>query len=319
MLDIYNLQVFLTAAETENFSEAGRRLNLSQPSVSTHIRSLEQYLDVELFERAGRHIGLTEAGQALVPLAQSLVSHAIQVEEAVASLHGEVMGMLKVGCSTTVGKYVLPKLMARLCEEHPQVQATCHVTSRNRALEMLLEGQVHVAVTSLREPHKDLDYRPFLTDRIVLVVPPNHPWALNGRTIRPEDLLTEKFILREESSGTRASLKDGLAWHDLGLDDLNTVMTLGNSEAICMAVQERIGVAFVSCMVAAEAIRMGALVAVDVAGLDMHKTVFMAYHTGRPATRAQSAFWELAFASDTEPVRRLPEQALGLEVVGKVD
>jgi DNA-binding transcriptional LysR family regulator len=313
MLDLYTLQIFLVAAETENFSETGRRLNLSQPSVSLQIRGLETYLGTELFDRSGRHIVLTEAGQALVPLASQLVGHAIQVEEAMASLHGEVVGLLKVGCSTTVGKYVLPKLLARLRDRHPLVQVTCHVTTRSLALQMLIDGDVHVALTSLREPYKDIEYRPFLTDQIVLVMSPEHPWALTGKAVQPSDLLTQKFIVREESSGTNASLKDGLSWHNLSLDDLNIVMTLGNSEAICMAVQEGIGGAFVSCMVVADAIRSGALVSVEVEGLTLQKNLYMANHTGRPATRAQSAFWDLAFSPESESIRQLPNRGMILQ------
>jgi DNA-binding transcriptional LysR family regulator len=175
-------------------------------------------------------------------------------------------------------------------------------------MQMLLDGQVHVAITSLREPHKGVEYRPFLTDRITLVVPPDHPWALNGRVVKPADLLGEQFILREEDSGTRAALSDGLAWHDLGLDDLNIIMTLGNSEAIAMAVQEGLGLAFVSCMVAAEPIRVGRLVSVKVEGLALEQTLYLVRHTRRQATRAQTAFWELAFAPETEAIRRLTNQ-----------
>lgn len=310
MLELYPLQVFLVAAETENFSETGRRLNLSQPSVSLQMRGLETQLGVRLFDRSGRQIALTEVGQALVPMARELVTQAIRIEEAMASMQGEVVGLLKVGCSTAVGKYILPRLLARVRENHTHVQAVCHVTTRNLALQMLSEGEVHVALTSVREPLKNVEYRPFLTDHIVLVVPPDHRWAQNGGVIHPDDLLEEQFILREETSGTRNTLSDALAWHDLSLDHLNVVLTLGNSEAISMAVQEGIGIAFVSYLVAAEAIKNGALIPIAVEGMALDKTLYMARHTGRPATRAQTAFWELAFAPENEAIRQLPNSDL---------
>ncbi|HEC21336.1 MAG TPA: LysR family transcriptional regulator [Chloroflexi bacterium] len=308
MLNLNELQVFIVAAETENFSEAGRRLNLSQPAVSMQIRSLETQLNVTLFHRAGRHIRLTEAGHALVPMARDLIQRAIRLEETMASLEGEVVGLLRVGCSTTSGKYILPKLIAGLRRQHPQVQVICHVTSRSRALRMLLEGEVHVALSSLREPYKDIEYRPFLTDRIILIAPPDHPWARQKTPIEPTDLLKEDFILREEGSGTHAALKEGLACHDLSLDHLNVVMILGNSEAICMAVQEGIGLAFVSALSAAEAIQSGSLAMIEVKGLELSQTLYMAHHAARPATRAQIAFWEYAFAPENEAIRRLPSE-----------
>jgi DNA-binding transcriptional LysR family regulator len=309
MLNIHEMQVFLVAAETENFSEAGRRLNISQPAVSMQIRSLEQTLGTDLFHRSGRHISLTETGHALVPMARDLVSRAIHIEETMASMQGKVIGLLKLGCSTASGKYILPKLIAGLREQHPAVDVVCHVNTRDLALKMLLEGEAHVAITSLREPYKDIEYRPFVQDRIVLVVPAGHPWASKG-SIQPTDLLGENFILREEGSGTREALKDGLTRHNLSLDYLNTVMVLGNSEAIAMAVREGIGVAFISGMVAADEFRSGALVPVAVEGMALSQTLYMARHTGRPATSAQTAFWEFAFAPENEDLRELPSRVL---------
>jgi DNA-binding transcriptional LysR family regulator len=309
MLNIHEMQVFLVAAETENFSEAGRRLNISQPAVSMQIRSLEQTLGTDLFHRSGRHISLTETGHALVPMARDLVSRAIQIEETMASMQGKVIGLLKLGCSTASGKYILPKLIAGLRERHSAVEVVCHVNTRDHALRMLLEGEAHVAITSLREPFKDIEYRPFIQDQIVLVVPAGHPWTMHG-IIRPADLVGENFILREEGSGTREALKDGLTQHNLSLDYLNAVMVLGNSEAIAVAVQEGIGVAFISGMVAADAFRSGALVPVAVEGMALSQTLYMARHTGRPATSAQTAFWEFAFAPENEDLRELPSHIL---------
>lgn len=306
MLNIHELQVFLAAAETENFSEAGRRLNVSQPAVSMQIRALETRLGMDLFHRSGRHITLTEAGHALIPMSRELVDKAIQIEETMASMQGDVVGLLKLGCSTTAGKYVLPKLLSGLRDHHPQVEVVCHVTGREAALQKLREGEVHIALTSLREPYKDIEYRSFLTDHIVLIVPPDHPWAHTNHVIQPADLETQTFILREEGSGSLEALKEGLSWHEMSLDHLNTVMVLGNSEAIRMAVQEGIGIAFVSTMVAAEAAHNGVISIVDVEGLNLTKTLYMARHTGRPATRSQSAFWDFAFAPENEPIRQRP-------------
>ena len=291
MLDAHQLHVFLVAAELENFSEAARQLHLSQPSVSSHIQALERQLGAELFRRSGRHIVLTDAGQALLPLAREMVDLSVRIEETIASVEGMVIGHLKIGCSTTAGKYVLPRLMARFREQYPHVQVTCHVSSRQSVLDMLCEGTVHLAVTSARSPAKDLDYRQFLTDRVVLIVPPGHAWS-NGHQIQSDDLMNEDFILREKTAGTRRVLEDGLAEHGLSVDNLRVVMTLGNSEAIRMAVQERIGVAFVSRAAITGCLNIGHLCVVDVAGLDLQQQLYMVRNQRRPATKAQSVFWD---------------------------
>ena len=108
MLNTHQLNVFLTAAETLSFSEAARRLHMSQPSVSQHIQSLERHFDRELFIRSGRQVILSDAGRALVPLAREMVNRLQVIEETMRSLDGGVFGHLLVGCSTTPGKYILP-------------------------------------------------------------------------------------------------------------------------------------------------------------------------------------------------------------------
>ena len=89
MLNPRELQIFLAAAETENFSEAARRLNISQPAISMQIRSLEEKLKVPLFTRTGRQVALTEPGRVLIPMARNIIDHTIHLKEAMASLQGE--------------------------------------------------------------------------------------------------------------------------------------------------------------------------------------------------------------------------------------
>jgi DNA-binding transcriptional LysR family regulator len=306
MLNPRELQIFLAAAETENFSEAARRLNISQPAISMQIRSLEEKLNLPLFTRTGRQVSLTDSGRVLVPMARDVIDHTIRLEEAMASLQGDVVGILKLGCSTAAGKYVVPRLMAGFHTRYPKVGLVCDVTGRREALQSLRDGDVLLAMTSLREPYKGIEYRPFLTDRIVLIVPPDHPWAALDRPLKPKELLSGQFILRESMSGTRSAVAEGLSWHDMSLDDLERVMVLGNSEAICAAVQEKIGVAFVSTSVACEAAKVGTVVPVSVEDMELTTTLYLARDTDRPATRSQAAFWEFAFAPENDHIRNRP-------------
>ncbi len=304
MLDAHQLNIFLVAAELENFSQAARHLNLSQPSVSAQIQSLERRLGIQLFHRSGRHISLTEAGQALLPLAREMVHYSIHIEETMASLTGDVFGRLKLGCSTAAGKYILPRLTARFLDQHPKVQVTCGVTTRRAALEALLDGTIHLAVSSAREFGKKIEYYPFTTDQVVLVVPFDHPWAAQGQ-IEPQELLTEKFILREETAGTRRTLEQGLAKHGIFVDQLQTVMVMGNSEALRTAVEEKIGVSFISRLVASAGISLGQIVQVDVANLNLEQQLYIGYNIRRPATKAQAAFWEFIHEPATRALLQL--------------
>ena len=297
MLDTHQLNVFVTAAETLNFTQAAQRLHMTQPSVSQHIQALERHFGVSLFLRAGRHIELTDAGMRLVPLARDLVSRSIHIEEVMESLKGDVYGHLRVGCSTTPGKYVLPQLLTHFHHDHPKVKVTCQVSSQEQTLEMLLDNQIHIALTSLsHQDYKDAEFRKFMDDEIVLVAPMDHPWAFRGE-IEPTELLGEKFIVRETTSGTQCAVRAGL--NEIGIDenDLTVILTLGNSEAIALAVLEGLGVGFVSKMVYNRLVE-GKVALVQVKGLHVSREIFIGRYSNRPLTTAQTAFWE--FISDTE-------------------
>lgn len=291
MLNLDSLRVFLTVAEQGSFSEAGRRLHLTQPAISQSIQGLEKQLGIQLFTRQGRSVQLTEAGQVLVSMARELLTAAQRVEQTMLSLHGEVMGEMSVGCSTASGKYLLPALIAHFRHEYPQVRINVLVTSRDSVIHKLLSGEVALGVSSKMIEHYDLEYQDFFKDDVILVVPAGHRWA-QYRKIYPDDLLDEPIILREEVAGTREVLRDGLLKCDISPDMLNVAMVLGNAEAIGMAVEEGLGVAFISRLAAARGIALGRLVEVEVAGMQLTRNLYIVRNRRQSLTRMQVEFWE---------------------------
>jgi DNA-binding transcriptional LysR family regulator len=291
MFSLHELEIFLTAADLGNFSEAARRLHISQPAVSQAISSLEKHFGMDLFLRHGRSVRLTEAGQALKPMARELLATAWRLDETMASLQGEVVGEINIGCSTASGKYLLPGLIARFRERFPQVRINVIVTSRHSVLDRLLSGQAALGVSSKRIEHRDLEYNDFFSDDVILIAPSDHPWASYG-LIYPDDLLDEPMILREESSGTREVLLDALMQHDISPDMLSISMELGNAEAIEMAVEEGLGVAFISKLAAARGLALGRVVEIEVEGMRLQRGISLVRNRRFPATRAQSEFWD---------------------------
>ncbi len=299
MADIHRLQVFLTAAETMNFTETARRMHMTQPSVSQHIQALEQHFEVTLFDRAGRYLQLTEAGERLMPLVRDMVRRWIHIEETMETMKGEVAGHLLVACSTTPGKYILPNLLARFHLLYPRVKVSCHVSSQEQSLQRLCEGDVHCALASA--PHMsygEIEFHPLISDPISLIAPLDHPWAQQG-AIAPEALHDAHFIMREQGSGTREAVREALAQVGVAEDRLNTLIVLGNSEAIALAVQEGLGVGFVSSIVVSRLVENRVAV-IPIAGLHLTREIYFCYHLRRPSTMAQAAFRQ--FVMDQAPL-----------------
>ncbi len=308
MLDAHQLNVFLTAARSLNFTVAARQLHMTQPSVSQHIQSLEQQFEIDLFLRTGRHLRLTDAGEALLPMAANMVAQSRNIENRMAALQGDVYGRLRVGCSTTVGKYVLPFLLAEFMKLYPNVEASCLVAPPQKALEMLCAGDVHVALASSMDTCSTVTFKQFISDKIVLIVPLDHPWVGRGR-VELDELFAETFIWREDGSGTQAVVERGLQAFGVSIEQLKTVLTLGNSEAIALAVQEGIGVGFVSQMIVTRLVEDKVAV-VEVRGLDLCQDIFIGRDRNGVGTTAQNAFWEFVTDPFNPVLHRLQNRSV---------
>ena len=291
MIDLNALNIFLTAAEQSSFSEAGRKLNLSQPAVSQTIRSLEHNLGVQLFTRQGRSVRVTEAGQLLQQLGKELLINANRLEETMHSLQDVVTGEMTIGCSTTSGKYLLPGLIARFRQQYPQLRINVSIHSRGTVYKLLMSGDIPLGVSSKILEYDEIEYLELYTDEVILIVPSHHPWT-KSRLIYPDDLLDAPLILREENAGTREVLLEGLKQHDILPDMLNVVMKLGNAEAIEMAVEEGIGISFISRLAALRGLELGKVVEVEVAGMKLQRRIYLARSQRFPPTRAQMEFWQ---------------------------
>lgn len=291
MIDLMKLAAFVYAAENLSFSEAARHLHLTQPTISHHIKTLENDFGVELFDRSGPTLHLTEAGRLLLPWAHKLIHQANEIQEMMGSLQQKIAGHLRIACSTTAGKYILPQLAARFCQRHPGIKVSILSCTPDHIVPQLLEGEANLAVTSSYDLCSGgFDCQEFFNDFITLIVPANHPWALR-QFVEPADLLNEPLIMREPTSGTRRVLLTELAKHDITLDDLHIFLELGNAEAIVKTVQAGFAISFVSTMAAAWAIAQEQVTAVPVTGLNLQRKVYMVRRSLDAPSRPQEAFW----------------------------
>lgn len=293
MIELSSLRVFLAAAEENNFSQAAKRLHISQSAVSQHIHAIEQAYNVELFTRRGRSISLSEAGEALLPMAREVLRAARLLDDSLHNINSEVGGELLIGCSTSAGRYLMPALLSLFQEKYPAVHPRVKIMTRENVYERLLSQKIPMGVSSKLLEHRDIECQPLFDDRIFLIVPANHPWADYGKAT-PDDLLDQKMIMREEVSGTCETVMQEIKKYGITADMLNIVMELGSSDAIEMAVECGVGIAFVSEMIAARGLAFGRVKKVEVEGMNLQRTVYIARNVHYPFTRAQSLFWEFA-------------------------
>jgi len=305
MIDLMRLRVFVYAAESLSFSETARQLHLTQPTISHHVKALEQTMGVELFERSGHTLKLTEAGRLLLPFAHKLIHQALEVQELMTSLQEDVVGHLRIACSTTAGKYILPQLAARFCQRFPGINATILACRPLHIMPQLLEGEANLAVVSSYDLcGQGFECQEFFTDTITLIVPADHPWATRDY-VSPADLIGEPMLLREPTSGTRRVLLTELAKHDIAISDLDVFLELGNAEAIARTVQAGFGVSFISTLAADWALSSRGVVSVPVSDFEMKRTIYMIRRELNAPNRAQEAFWNFVHDPSNADLLRL--------------
>jgi DNA-binding transcriptional LysR family regulator len=311
MLNVHQLNVFLIAAETLNFTQTAKRLHLTQSSVSQHIKSLEVQLGVELFARKGRSLEITDAGEVLLPLAREIVNGSIRAAEQMELLKKEIHGNLVVGCNTAPGKYLLPILLAKFHAQYPLVKISCQVLPQKQTIDGMTEGNIHFAISNVDDVEYDsCEFQLYLEEPIILIAPRSHPWA--SRTeIEPEELYDAQFIMREKSSGSYKYIKRSLLDIGIEIERLDTFLEMGTSEALALAVEQGLGVGFVSEMIL-DRICPDMVALIKVKGLEIIQSIYFGRQTAFPTTGAQAAFWDFIQEAGTD----MFEEAAREQIIG---
>ena len=248
------LQVFVAVAQYENVTLAANNLALSQSAASTALKEFEQRLDVQLFDRLGKRLQLSEFGRYLRPRAESLLAQAEEFEQGL--LRHSAVGLLKVGATLTIGNYLAVTILARFMALHEgsrvelTVENTAAIANRVRQFELdvgLIEGELH-------DP--ELETLPWRDDELALFCAPTHPLA-GRRKLSDADLLAAQWIVREQGSGTRQAFDRAMSGL-LGKLDLR--LELQHTEGIKRAVEAGLGIGCLSRITLEEAFRRGSLV-----------------------------------------------------------
>ena len=286
-----SLRVFVEVARTGSFSIAARNLGLTQPAVSSQIRSLEKEFGSILIDRSKGHSQLTEAGRSLLKHARAILEKEEELRLVMDSKRHEVGGPLAVAASNIPGEYILPGLLARFRALHPLAEPTLSIGDSGGVLESVRSGEVDVGCVGFGEDDERLSYGLLCEDRLVLIAPPGHPLA-RKRSLKLGDLEGETFLWREEGSGTGLHMRRILG--DLGLDKgYDASMRLGGTMAVIQAVAAGAGLSVTSLWAAEAYIRLGRLALLEFKGFDHRREFHHVRLKRRPTTRAASALLEL--------------------------
>jgi DNA-binding transcriptional LysR family regulator len=288
-VDIRRLEIFAKVAELGSFSRAAEALFLTQPTISEHVRALEDELGVQLLDRLGRGATPTRAGHLLLGYAHRMLSLSREAHQALERFQGRMSGELIVGGSTIPGEYVLPALIGLFKAKYPDIVISLLIGSTRQVSDWLEEGRVEVGVVGAQPTSRALESKELMADELVVVVPATHAWATR-RTTTLADLQKEPMIVRERGSGSREALEHAL--HDAGLSlaALRVVGEMGSTQAVKQAVRAGIGIALVSKRAVEDECRAGLLACVKVKDLRVARAFHLVTHRDRSRSPLAQAF-----------------------------
>jgi DNA-binding transcriptional LysR family regulator len=195
--------------------------------------------------------------------------------DAMNDIKGIRRGQIKIGASTIPGEFILPLFIGQFKQRFPEIKVVLEIANTEQVVDWLQNGRIDLGVIGARVRAKQLDLKPFLNDELLLIAPAGHPLT-NRETVHPPDLVHEQFVMREQGSGTRLVVQERLAQAGLNFNDLKVVMELGSSRAVITAVEAGMGLSFVSGWSVTEALALGRLRAIRVAGLELHRPLYVA-------------------------------------------
>src|SRR5579871_5787775 len=225
------MRVFAAVARQRSFTRAARELHLTQPAVSQQVKLLEQEVGLPLFEKIGHKVQLAPAGEELLRYATQTIELLREASESLAAMRGLKRGVLKLGAVSTA-KYFAPSLLSAFTPDYPEVTIRFSVGNRGEIIKQMAANEIDLVI--MGRPPRELDTiaEPFAKHPLIIIASPRHPLAARRR-IPLKRLATEPFLIREEGSGTRASMEHVFRERDTAF---RVSMEVSSNETIKQAV-----------------------------------------------------------------------------------
>jgi LysR family transcriptional regulator, low CO2-responsive transcriptional regulator len=294
-MDTDRFKIFLACARLKNFSRAAEILHLSQPSVSLHVRQLEEWCGTNLFQRRGRRVELTDAGQLLKQHAQRVLTDLGMARQDIQELLSLGRGKLAVAGAGLPGTYMLPKALSMFKTLHPKLEICMNFGTSSQLEQLLQDDVVELAMFSRKPKVARLKCEPYATSAMVTAVPPGHPLTRKDKvTLR--EIAREPLILREPDAAGGELVRSYFARKGL---KINIAMELSSHEAIKVAVAEGFGITIIAKRWLANELALKMISIIDVPDLKLFINHGVIYREGRILSQAAKAF--LQFLRDRKP------------------
>lgn len=282
----YRDSVFISVAENLSFSKAANDLHISQPAITRHIKELEERYKTTLFERKGNKIYLTTAGEKVYHAFKKISQQYRNLDFEIGQLHHNFSGEFKLGASSTISQYVIPKIIASFHKRYPQIQIYLLNGNSFEMENLLLDNKIDLALVENQSIQSGVQYTNFLDDELIIVTGKNSVYAKHD-TISLQDLTQIPIVLREQGSGTLEVIQHTLKKQNIHFEQLNTLIHLGSTESIKNFLQDFDGLAIVSEKAVQNELYLQTLVKIKIVGFSISRKFRIAYKQGHKSKQVE--------------------------------
>lgn len=296
-MNIMHYRIFKTLAETGSVIKTSKLLELSQPTINHNIYVLEQHYGAKLFDRSNKKLKLTRFGQILERYVRDILNLIEQSEKHIESLVSELSGNLSLGASHTIAENVLPKIMGMFNHDYPEVEIRLEVTNTQHIVDHIFENKLDLGLIEGPVDHDKIIVKPFMEDELLVILPYNHPLAIK-KNLTLKELASLPFVLREKGSGTRVVMEAALKKAGLEPGELNTVMELGNTQAVIGAVEAGLGATILSGLAVSKEIQLKTVKTCRIANVPIARSFSFIINEDKPLSPICETF--LSFITSEE-------------------
>ncbi len=275
----FRLKVFYTVARRLNFTKAAEELFITQPAVTKHIHEIENYYKTQLFQRNGTKIKLTPAGTTLLAHAEQLFAIYRNIEVDLAAINENVKGTIRIGASTTVAQYVLPKYLAAFRQKFPEINIALTANNTEYIENALIAGKIDFGIIEGQSKRPQIRYASFLKDEIVLCTRTGNP-LIKKQTIALPALKELPLLMREQGSGSQEVIAAALKKAGVKTSQLKIEMVLESTESIKSYISSSDSVAFLSIHSILKELKSNELTIIDIKDLHIERTFFFVKQQG---------------------------------------
>lgn len=278
-MEFKQLEAFVAAVDYNSFSEAAKKLYLTQPTISAHISSLEKELNTKLIIRTTKRMELTYRGQQFYECAVNILNMRNNI---VQEFTGGTQKIISLGASTIPSSYILPDILGIFSKNNPDIIFNIVQSDSKKIIDRVLDGTIDFGLTGATSDSNDCIYLPFYQDELAIVTPATRYYRdLKHKGISLQTLLKEPLIMRENGSGTQKEIDSFLQMHRINTSELSVIARMNDLESIKHSIAGGLGISIMSTKSVRDLVKKGDLLQFQLNGSGHTRNLYIVYNKHR--------------------------------------